>query len=80
MTARRFAGEGSFGLQATALDEVQGKCRICRIRWHWPKKAGLLRGALCPKCGGPVRRTTHLLQGYEPRWVQKIAHVSSLRS
>lgn len=38
-----------------------GKCPACKVAWAWPARKGPLRGATCPRCGGKLYQTTHLL-------------------
>jgi hypothetical protein len=39
--------------------ETQGRCRTCEIRFVWPSRKGLLRGAHCERCGTQLRQTIH---------------------
>lgn len=79
MTPKRIPGSGNYGLQTTALDERQGKCSGCKIIFRWPSKNGLLRRAICPDCGRPLSRTSHLKQ-WPRKWVERVPHKSRLAS
>lgn len=37
----------------------QGKCIICKRRYTW-KREYSLKLAHCPKCGAPLKQTSHL--------------------
>jgi hypothetical protein len=39
---------------------TQGRCHVCQLRYVWPLKKGLLRGAHCERCGSELRQTNHL--------------------
>lgn len=43
---------------------TKGRCRTCKRGYEWP--AGRTRQLVrmyCPKCAGPLQRTTHQYQG-----------------
>ncbi len=51
------------------MDTRQGRCRRCRVAFRWWFKRGkrrlprALHLAYCPRCGRPLKATTHLYQG-----------------
>ena len=42
---------------------TKGRCRNCNIVWWWNEnKDRRLRDTRCPKCGGRLGQTTHLVK------------------
>ncbi len=46
---------------------MEGICKACRLAFSWDRPP-MLRDARCPKCGSPLRRTSHVVT-LPFRWV-----------
>ena len=43
---------------------TKGRCWTCKRAYQWkPGKTRQLVSMYCPKCAGPLQRTTHLYRG-----------------
>lgn len=57
---------------------MQGKCTTCKVRYTWTADHPY-RDLRCPKCGGGLRGTTHLLS-WPRKHLGKYPYVGMIRN